>query len=231
MELPVASLYKQQCWCRKINDHFSLVMLTWAMGVESLLGLVIEFYISSETGCNNCLQWRRTWRDWIPSCQKLFPWARWRYLWHVLKLLYLVIFVDIILSRVLFCRLYPDTGRLSRYIKPLAEQMSSEQELRELKELIKSKASLFGKAMQGVKQAVETVELNNQWRTNNYMDFARRLNHMARNFDYTFDEYNEHEENDDVEAANIWYLVFYPYQSPAAFGGYNLTYTNYLNEN
>lgn len=88
--------------------------------------------------------------------------------------------------------LYPDTSRLSRYIKPLAEQMSSQKDLRELKDLVMMKQKAFEKSTQGVKQALETVELNNQWKINMYMDLSRRLNNMmARNFDFTMEDDEE----------------------------------------
>lgn len=93
--------------------------------------------------------------------------------------------------------MYPDTSRLSRYIKPLAEQMSTQKELRELKDLVASKPNEFEKATQGVKQALETVELNNQWKINNYMDFSRRLNRMLqRNFNFDFADFEEDEEEE-----------------------------------
>lgn len=100
-------------------------------------------------------------------------------------------------SRIIYLslRLYPDTSRLSRYIKPLAEQMSSQKELRELKDLIGMKQKAFEKATQGVKQALETVEINNQWKINMYMDLQRRLNRMLlRNFDYDFEDMEQDEE-------------------------------------
>lgn len=69
-------------------------------------------------------------------------------------------------------------------MKPLAEQMSSQKEINELKELFTTKEKVFDKATQGVKQSLETVELNNQWRTTMYNDFQRRMNRMmTRNFD------------------------------------------------
>lgn len=74
--------------------------------------------------------------------------------------------------------LFPDTSRLSRYVKALAEQMSTQKELRELKELVTMKEKAFEKSSQGVKQALETVELNNQWKINNYLPLVSRLNHL-----------------------------------------------------
>lgn len=95
--------------------------------------------------------------------------------------------------------LYPDTSRLSRYIKPLAEQMSTQKDYRELKDLITSKQKAFEKATQGVKQALETVELNNQWKINMYMDLSRRLNNMLlRNFDFSMED-----EDDNVETETL----------------------------
>lgn len=73
--------------------------------------------------------------------------------------------------------------------------MSSQKELRELKDLISMKQKAFEKATQGVRQALETVEINNQWKINMYMDLQRRLNRMLlRNFDYTLDDVEEEEE-------------------------------------
>lgn len=71
--------------------------------------------------------------------------------------------------------MYPETSRLTRYIKPLAEQMASHKELAELKELVRSKANVFERSTQGVKQALETIEINNQWKTNNYQEMSRYL--------------------------------------------------------
>lgn len=80
--------------------------------------------------------------------------------------------------------------------------MSSQKELRELKDFVGSKQKAFEKATQGVKQALETVELNNQWKINMYMDLSRRLNHMlARNFDVTLED----EEEDQTK--QIWYFI------------------------
>lgn len=70
--------------------------------------------------------------------------------------------------------------------------MSSQKDLRELKDLIMMKKKAFEKSTQGVKQALETVELNNQWKINMYMDLSRRLNNMmARNFDFTMEDDEE----------------------------------------
>lgn len=92
--------------------------------------------------------------------------------------------------------MYPDTSRLSRYVKPLADQMSSEKDLRELKDLVTSKQKTFEKATLGVKQALETIELNNQWKISMYKDLSRRLNTMLlRNFVYTLDD----DDDDDDE--------------------------------
>jgi hypothetical protein len=103
--------------------------------------------------------------------------------------------------------LYPDTGRLSRYIKPLAEQMSSEKEISELKQLFSTKEKVFDKATQGVKQSLETVIVNNQWKTTMYNDFQRRLNRMLlRNFDYNDiddDEEDLGKSSSDLEATTI----------------------------
>lgn len=64
---------------------------------------------------------------------------------------------------------------MSRFIKPLAEQMSSMKELQELKDLIESKRTVFEKATQGVKQALETVEINLQWKSYGYTQMTRFL--------------------------------------------------------
>lgn len=82
--------------------------------------------------------------------------------------------------------------------------MSSEKDLHELKELIDSRPKSFEKATQGVKQALETVTLNNQWKIGTYVDLSRRLNKMLlRNFDY-----NDIDEDSEDETKSIWYIIF-----------------------
>jgi len=79
--------------------------------------------------------------------------------------------------------LEPETSRLTRYIKPLAENMASQKELNDLRSLVEEKASLFEKASQGVKQALEKVEINQQWKHANYQPIAIQLSrtlHAAR---------------------------------------------------
>ncbi|XP_052859646.1 aminopeptidase N [Anopheles cruzii] len=71
--------------------------------------------------------------------------------------------------------LSPDTSRLSRFVKPLAEQMSSLAEVQELRSLIDERGSIFDKATQGVKQAIETVEINARWKRINYAQMMRFL--------------------------------------------------------
>ncbi|ETN63860.1 protease m1 zinc metalloprotease [Anopheles darlingi] len=71
--------------------------------------------------------------------------------------------------------LSPDTSRLSRYVKPLAEQMASQKEMQELRALIDERAGLFEKATQGVKQALERVEVNARWKRLNYGQMMRFL--------------------------------------------------------
>lgn len=69
--------------------------------------------------------------------------------------------------------------------------MSTQKELRELKDLVTMKEKLFEKSSQGVKQALETVELNNQWKINNYLVLVSRLTHMQRSM------FNFNDEDDD----------------------------------
>ncbi|XP_053669421.1 aminopeptidase N [Anopheles marshallii] len=75
--------------------------------------------------------------------------------------------------------LSPDTSRLSRYIKPLAEQMFSTEEVQELNDLIQKKATIFEKANQGVKQALETAQTNNKWTKINFGKMERLLPILA----------------------------------------------------
>lgn len=73
--------------------------------------------------------------------------------------------------------------------------MSSEQELTDLKSFIDSKQKLFEKATQGVKQALETISLNNQWKINTYMSFSRRLTSLlSRKFDFDLTEFEDDDE-------------------------------------
>ncbi|XP_058125970.1 aminopeptidase N-like [Anopheles ziemanni] len=88
---------------------------------------------------------------------------------HLAKNFFLERVIDI------FDYLSPDTSRLSRYIKPLAEQMSSLKELEEVRDLIQRNATIFEKATQGVKQALETIEINKQWKQINYDQMMRFL--------------------------------------------------------
>lgn len=60
-------------------------------------------------------------------------------------------------------------------MKPLAEHMTTMKELTDLRNLVTEKPKVFEKASQGVKQALETIELNNQWKHNNYQQMARHL--------------------------------------------------------
>lgn len=53
--------------------------------------------------------------------------------------------------------------------------MASEKELQELKDLIESKRTVFEHATQGVKQALETVEVNMKWKSASYGQMARYL--------------------------------------------------------
>jgi hypothetical protein len=79
--------------------------------------------------------------------------------------------------------------------------MSTDKDLRELKDLIDANPKAFEKATQGVKQALETVALNNQWKIGTYMDLSRRLNKMLlRNFDYSDmdDDANEEETTQSI---------------------------------
>lgn len=71
--------------------------------------------------------------------------------------------------------LQPDTSRLARYIKPLANQMSSAREYDGLKEFVKEQAKYFEKATNSVKQSLETVEINAQWHARNYKSIGRIL--------------------------------------------------------
>ncbi|XP_070497871.1 aminopeptidase N-like [Chironomus tepperi] len=95
----------------------------------------------------------------------------------------------------IYSTLFPDTSRLTRYIKPLAEQMSTQKELTDLKDLVTKKAKEFEKSTQGVKQALEVVELNNQWKLNNYFSLARNLNRMI---DPETDMYTENTLSDEI---------------------------------
>lgn len=73
--------------------------------------------------------------------------------------------------------------------------MSTQKELRELSDLITMKPKLFEKAKQSVAQAFEKVELNNQWKINNYLLLVSRLNHMARSFSDDTDDANSDDDN------------------------------------
>ncbi|XP_055705019.1 aminopeptidase N-like [Phlebotomus papatasi] len=68
-----------------------------------------------------------------------------------------------------------DTTRLDRFVRPLAKEMTTEKELVELTSFVKAHAQQLDKATQGVKQAIETVEINTQWQHKNYKSISRVL--------------------------------------------------------
>lgn len=69
----------------------------------------------------------------------------------------------------------PDTSRLARYIKPLANQMVTTKEYDELKSFVENRTTIFEKATQSIKQSLETVEINSQWQAKNYKKIGRIL--------------------------------------------------------
>lgn len=73
----------------------------------------------------------------------------------------------------------PDTSRLARYIKPLANQMITTKEYDELKSFVENRTTIFEKATQGIKQSLETVEINSQWQAKNYKSIGRILNDFS----------------------------------------------------
>lgn len=75
--------------------------------------------------------------------------------------------------------LQPDTSRLARYIKPLANQMITTKEYDELKGFVENRTTIFEKATQSIKQSLETVEINSQWQAKNYNSIGRILNDFS----------------------------------------------------
>lgn len=71
--------------------------------------------------------------------------------------------------------LQPDTSRLARYIKPLADQMVSLREREELQQFVANRTKIFEKSTQSIKQSLETIEINSQWQTKNYNSIGRYL--------------------------------------------------------
>ena len=71
--------------------------------------------------------------------------------------------------------LQPDTSQLEKYIKPLANQMITANEYNEWKSFVDKHATIFEKATKGVKQSLETVEINLQWQAKNYKSIGRIL--------------------------------------------------------
>lgn len=107
--------------------------------------------------------------------------------------------------------------------------MSSPSEIRELKELFTNKKDKFDKATQGVKQSLETVELNNQWKTTMFKDFQRRLSRMeGRNFDYNFDDNDEDDKmlkaDGEKELSQIWFFLSWILKSINSLEHYKLYY-------
>lgn len=74
----------------------------------------------------------------------------------------------------------PDTSRLARYIKPLANQMISAKERDELEAFVEKRSNVFEKATQSIKQSLETIEINSQWQAKNYKSIGRILDDFSK---------------------------------------------------
>lgn len=75
----------------------------------------------------------------------------------------------------------PNSSKLTRFLIPLAEQISTSDELFELKDLISSKKKIFEDVSQGVKQAIDNIEINIQWKTNKCDELTRYLTQINFN--------------------------------------------------
>lgn len=89
--------------------------------------------------------------------------------------------------------LIPETSRLTRFVKPLADQMSSTIEYQEIQNLTTSNVEQFEKASLGVKQALEVIEINTQWQLHNYNDISTYLRKFS---------------SDDDEVV-VWFFIFF----------------------
>lgn len=57
--------------------------------------------------------------------------------------------------------------------------MSSAEEAAELKEFVDQRPQTFVQNGKGIEQALETIEINSQWRQKNYQDIGRYLHEFT----------------------------------------------------
>lgn len=74
----------------------------------------------------------------------------------------------------------PDTTKISRLISPIAHQMTSEKEYLEMKDFTDSNSQFFSKSYQGVRRALESIQINAQWVNINFEDIAERLRKFTK---------------------------------------------------
>ncbi|XP_055379130.1 aminopeptidase N-like [Condylostylus longicornis] len=73
----------------------------------------------------------------------------------------------------------PETSRLSRFIRPIANQMSTDTELELMKSFTSRNRAYLEKSSEGVKRALEIIEINAQWKTRNFGEINNELKKLV----------------------------------------------------
>lgn len=74
----------------------------------------------------------------------------------------------------------PDTTKISRLISPIASQMITEKEYLEMKNFTDTNSEYFSKSYQGVRRALESIEINSQWVDKNFEGITERLRKFTK---------------------------------------------------
>lgn len=64
---------------------------------------------------------------------------------------------------------------MAKYVKVLSEQIDNETTESEFKEVINLKKPLFNKSWQAIKQSLEIMEINKQWKNSVFGEFSKQL--------------------------------------------------------
>ncbi|XP_037950077.1 aminopeptidase N-like [Teleopsis dalmanni] len=84
---------------------------------------------------------------------------------------------DYFLSNIEFLHDFyePDSSDLARLLTPLASQMASQRDYEYIKSFAEQNKKYLHKAEQSVRRALETIQINAQWKNRNYNEISERL--------------------------------------------------------
>ncbi|XP_067615135.1 aminopeptidase N-like [Eurosta solidaginis] len=78
----------------------------------------------------------------------------------------------------------PNSSELRRLLSPIANQMSSQREYERMLSFCVENKHLLHKLEQSVRQALETIKINAQWKERNYNEISRRLRSLLTTKDF-----------------------------------------------